>query len=78
MPIVSAIEIVRTPQDNSEFILQNTDTYLLAATESEAYGKYDLFTNVLHKMAYLCEFMNEYLGFDGFVEAEKPRSDRFL
>lgn len=34
-----------TPLDNSEFIVQNTDSFLLAAAESEADDKHDLLTN---------------------------------
>jgi hypothetical protein len=75
MPIVSAIEIDHTPLDNSKFIPQNPDTYLLAAAESEAHGKYDLLTTVIHEMAHLYGFMDGYLGFDGFIEVENLKSD---
>ena len=59
-----------TPLDNSEFAAQNTDSYLLAATESEAEGKYDLLTTVLHKLAHLYGFIDGYDGFDANIETE--------
>ena len=62
--------IDRTPLDNSEFTAQDTDSYLLAATESEASGKYDLLTTVLHELAHLYGFIDGYEGFDANVETE--------
>ena len=59
-----------TPLDNSEFIAQDTDSYLLAAAESEANGKYDLLTTVLHELAHLYGFIDGYAGFDANVETE--------
>jgi large repetitive protein len=38
-----------TPLDNSEFLPQHLNSYLLAAAESEARDKYDLLTTILHK-----------------------------
>ena len=40
--------IVKTLLGNSEFTAQNTDSFLIAATESEADGKYDLLTTILY------------------------------
>ncbi|MEL7079486.1 MAG: hypothetical protein AAGM46_26700, partial [Cyanobacteria bacterium J06582_2] len=62
--------IDRTPLDNSEFIAQDTDSYLLAATESEANAKYDLLTTVLHELAHIYGFIDGYEGFDTNVETE--------
>ncbi|AFZ38163.1 outer membrane adhesin like protein (plasmid) [Stanieria cyanosphaera PCC 7437] len=59
-----------TPLDNSEFITQNTDSYLLATTESEANGKYDLLTTVLHELAHLYGFIDGYQGFDANLETK--------
>ena len=62
--------IDETPLDNSEFIVQDTDSHLLAAAESEASGKYDLLTTVLHELAHLYGFIDGYEGFDERVETE--------
>ena len=62
--------IDETPLDNSEFTAQDTDSYLLAATESEADGKYDLLTTVLHELSHLYGFIDGYAGFDENVETE--------
>ena len=59
-----------TPLDNSEFIAQDTDSYLLANAESEADGKYDLLTTVLHELAHLYGFIDGYEGFDTNIEIE--------
>ncbi len=45
--------IDETPLDNSEFTIQDIDSYLLAAAESEANGKYDLLTTVLDELSHL-------------------------
>ena len=62
--------IDETPLDNSEFIAQDTDSFLLAAAESEAEGKYDLLTTVLHELAHLYGFIDGYEGFDANIETE--------
>lgn len=62
--------IDETPLNNSEFTVQDTDSYLLAATESEASGKYDLLTTVLHELAHLYGFIDGYQGFDANIEIE--------
>ena len=68
--------IDETPLDNSEFTAhlssngENTDSYLLAAAESEASGKYDLLTTVLHELAHLYGFIDGYEGFDANIETE--------
>ena len=59
-----------TPLNNSEFTPQNTDSYLLATAESEAEGKYDLLSTVLHELAHLYGFIDGYEGFDARVETE--------
>lgn len=64
-----------TPSDNSEFIPQNTDTYLLAAAESEAHGKYDMTTIVLCKIAHFYRFIDGYSRFNGFVDVKNLKSD---
>lgn len=60
-----------TPLNNSEFTAQDTDSYLLATAESEASGKYDLLTTVLHELAHLYGFIDGYAGFDANVETEE-------
>ena len=64
-----------TPLDNSEFIAQNTDTYFLAAAESEAHGKYDLLTTVLHELAHLYGFIDGYVGFDALIDSERMNNN---
>ena len=66
--------IDETPLDNSEFTAQNTDSYLLAATESEADGKYDLLTTVLHELSHLYGFIDGYEGFDDRIETKGDTS----
>ena len=66
--------IDETPLDNSEFTAQNTDSYLLAAADSEANGKYDLLTTVLHELSHLYGFINGYEGFDENVETKDDTS----
>jgi large repetitive protein len=53
-----------TPLESSEFGIQNSENYLLAAAESEATGKYDLLTTVLHELSHLYGFIDGYQGFD--------------
>ena len=60
----------RTPLDDSEFTAQNTDSFLLATADSEANGKYDLLTTVLHELAHLYGFIDGYAGFDANIETE--------
>ena len=62
--------IDETPLDNSEFTAQDTDSYLLATAESEASGKYDLLTTVLHELAHLYGFIDGYAGFDANIETK--------
>ena len=62
--------IDETPLDNSEFVAQDTDSYLLATAESEANGKYDLLTTVLHELAHLYGFIDGYQGFDANIETK--------
>ena len=58
-----------TPEDNSEFIANGSDTYLLAAAESEATDKYDLLTTVLHELAHLYGFIEGYSRYDRLVSS---------
>ena len=53
-----------TPFDNSEYIITNTDWAFQATPDSEAYGKYDLLTTILHETAHLYGFINGYSEFD--------------
>ncbi len=62
--------IDETPLNNSEFTAQDTDSYLLATAESEADGKYDLLTTVLHELSHLYGFIDGYEGFEDSLETE--------
>ncbi|MEM6526258.1 MAG: DNA/RNA non-specific endonuclease, partial [Bacteroidota bacterium] len=57
-----------TPFDHSEFSHTLTDTALLAAADSEAYGKYDLLTAILHEMGHLAGFISGYTEFDRHIQ----------
>jgi PKD repeat protein/DNA/RNA endonuclease G (NUC1) len=64
-----------TPLDNSEFSLvgdkaDKEETYLLAAAESEASGKYDLLTTVLHELSHLYGFIDGYAGYSDNIETK--------
>jgi DNA/RNA endonuclease G (NUC1) len=52
--------IDRTPFENSEFGLENAEWAFQATPESEAYGKYDLLTAILHETAHLYGFIDNY------------------
>jgi hypothetical protein len=54
--------IDETPLDNSEFT-SNTANYFLAEPDSEASGKYDLLTTVLHELSHLYGFIDGYQGY---------------
>jgi large repetitive protein len=47
-----------TPQDSSEFT--GTNNYLQANPDSQAYGKYDLLTTILHEMGHTLGIINGY------------------
>ncbi|MEM8778140.1 MAG: Ig-like domain-containing protein [Cyanobacteria bacterium P01_G01_bin.49] len=53
-----------TPFENSEFAVQNTEFSYSATSNSDAYGKYDLFTTLLHEIAHLYGFIQGYKPFD--------------
>ncbi|MGB3639369.1 MAG: DNA/RNA non-specific endonuclease, partial [Rivularia sp. (in: cyanobacteria)] len=57
-----------TPFDHSEFSQTLTDTALLAAADSEAYGKYDLLTTILHEIGHLAGFIYGYNEFDRHIQ----------
>ncbi|BAZ46381.1 DNA/RNA non-specific endonuclease [Chondrocystis sp. NIES-4102] len=59
-----------TPLESSEFGVQNSETYLLAAADSEANGKYDLLTAVLHELAHLYGFIDGYAGYSDRLETK--------
>jgi large repetitive protein len=59
-----------TPLDNSEFGVISSENYLLAAAESEASGKYDLLTTVLHELSHLYGFIDGYQGFSDNIETK--------
>ena len=69
--------IDETPLDNSEFTAQNSASYFLAATESEANGKYDLLTTVLHELAHLYGFIDGYAGFEQLKTENTLVGDNF-
>jgi hypothetical protein len=49
-----------TPQDNSEFRAGSGGDYFTANPDSQAYGKYDLLTTILHKMGHTLGIINGY------------------
>ena len=57
-----------TPFDHSEFSHTLADTALLATADSEAYGKYDLLTTILHEMGHLAGFISGYNEFDRHIQ----------
>ncbi|MGM0485754.1 MAG: putative Ig domain-containing protein [Planctomycetota bacterium] len=58
-----------TPTDDTEFAVKlNQDTRHATAT-SEAHGKYDLLSVLMHEMGHLAGFMNGDAGFDSHVES---------
>jgi large repetitive protein len=56
--------IDETPMESSEFGVSSSENYLLAAAESEASGKYDLLTTVLHELSHLYGFIDGYQGYN--------------
>jgi len=42
-----------TPWENSEFAIQNSEYSAIATPDSEAYGRYDLLTTILHELGHL-------------------------
>ncbi len=57
-----------TPLDHSEFSQTLTDTALLATADSEAHGKYDLLTTILHELGHLAGFISGYNEFDRHIQ----------
>ncbi len=64
-----------TPRDSSEF--QGVGEYFQATTDSEAYGKYDLLTAILHEMGHTLGIINGYSEFDKYVKGKKFITDTF-
>ena len=57
-----------TSLDNSEYTHTLADCAFQATPDSEAYGKYDLLTTLLHETAHLIGFIEGYSGFDTHVD----------
>jgi large repetitive protein len=57
--------------ENLEFVIQSSENYFLADLDSEASGKYDLLTTVLHELSHLYGFIEGYSGFDNLVLGER-------
>ncbi len=62
-----------TPMENLEFAIRNSEFAFLATPDSEAYGKYDLLTTILHETAHLYGFINGYSEFDKNVRYQNGR-----
>jgi hypothetical protein len=59
--------IDETPFENSEFRIRNAEWAFQATSESEAYGKYDLLTAILHETAHLYGFIDGYAPFEKHI-----------
>lgn len=57
-----------TPFENSEFNQTLSGSALLASKDSAAFGRYDLFTTLLHELGHLAGFIDGYKGFDSHVQ----------
>ncbi len=53
-----------TPLENSEFEIRSSEFSYNATPNSDAYGKYDLLTTLLHEIAHLYGFIEGYEPFD--------------
>jgi hypothetical protein len=62
-----------TPLDNSEFSQTLTNTAFRATADSEAYGRYDLLTTILHEMGHLAGFISGYEGYDDHIQTVKGK-----
>jgi DNA/RNA endonuclease G (NUC1) len=60
-----------TPQDNNEFIGESEKTYFTAAPNSEAAGKYDLLTAILHEMGHALGIINGYSEFNKHIQGNQ-------
>jgi hypothetical protein len=60
-----------TPQDNSEFRAGSGGDYFTANPDSQAYGKYDLLTTILHEMGHTLGIIKGYSEFDKYVRNNK-------
>jgi hypothetical protein len=59
--------IDETPLENDEYRIQNTQWAFQATSDSEAYGKYDLLTAILHETAHLYGFIDGYAPFEKHI-----------
>ncbi|NJO99058.1 MAG: hypothetical protein HC764_26250 [Pleurocapsa sp. CRU_1_2] len=77
-----------TPGESSEFGVSpkglaplrsasSSESYLLATADSEANGKYDLLTTVLHELSHLYGFIDGYQGFDDSLST-KSGTTKFI
>jgi hypothetical protein len=60
-----------TPEGNSEFRAGVGGDYFTANSDSQAYGKYDLLTTILHEMGHTLGIINGYSEFDKYVRSNK-------
>nr|WP_013334799.1 CARDB domain-containing protein [Gloeothece verrucosa]ADN18050.1 YD repeat protein [Gloeothece verrucosa PCC 7822] len=58
-----------TPWENSEFSQSFNETAFKASSNSEAFGKYDLLTTILHEMGHIAGFINGHDSFDSHVQS---------
>ncbi len=71
-----------TPEDNSEFRRRDGGTgglgdYFIADSNSEASGKYDLLTAILHEMGHTLGIINGYSELDKYVKGKKFTTNTF-
>jgi DNA/RNA endonuclease G (NUC1) len=59
--------IDKTPLENAEFRIRNAEWAFQATSDSEAYGKYDLLTAILHETAHLYGFIDGYAPFEKHI-----------
>lgn len=57
-----------TPFEHSEYNQTLSDSAFQASTNSAAFGRYDLYTALLHEMGHLAGFIEGYEGFDRHIQ----------
>ena len=62
-----------TPMESSEFGIRNSEFAFSATPDSEAYGKYNLLTTIIHETAHLYGFIKGYSEFDKNVRYQNGR-----